>query len=127
MPAPRSDAVAAFVGWLRDAGFDAASIIPPKEQHRDGMVRVSRVGGSRKNIVMDEPRMLVEVWHHDSYEAAQLAQRLAELVEVPDGTMLAPRVKVTSVNVSGPVELPDPLSALRRYQLTATCLVRHIP
>lgn len=127
MPAPRTDSVAAWVGWIRADGMDAASVIPPQDKHHDGMVRVSRVGGGRKNIVMDEPRMLFEVWHHDDYEAAQAAQRIATRIEVPDGTEIAPHVKVTRVNVTGPVQLPDPYSALKRYQVTATCLVRHIP
>lgn len=127
MPAPRPDAVAAFIGWLRDAGFDAASIIPPKEQHRDGMVRVSRVGGGRKNVVMDEPRLLFEVWHHDDYEAAQLAQRVIARIEVPDGTVISPHVKLSNLDATGPVALADPNSSLKRYQSTATCLVRHIP
>lgn len=126
MSAPRTDVVAAWISWLRADGFNAASIIPPEQQHSDGMVRVSRVGGGRKNIVMDEPRMLFEVWHHDDYEAAQLAQRIAARVEVGDGTVIAPHAKVTRAQVIGPVALPDPQSSLKRYQVTATCLVRHL-
>lgn len=124
MSVPRSDVEKAWVDWLRAAGIAAATRVP--EQHVDAMVRVSRSGGGRKNIVMDEPLMLFEVWHHDAYQASRIAAQVAERVEVPDGTMIAAGVKVTRVETTGPVEFPDPNSELKRYQFTATMLVRRV-
>ena len=122
----RPDAEAAWVAWFKAGGFAQASTrIPPT--HSDGMIRVSRVGGVRVNLVQDSPTMLVEVWHRDAYKASQEAHRLADHAETAlDGTMLDDKTRVARVQTTGPLEFPDPSSALVRYQFTLTCLIRRV-
>ncbi len=125
MPIARPDAEAAFVTWLKAGGFAASTRLP--REHFDGMTRVSRVGGPRVNIVQDAPTMLVETWHSSAYEASQTAHRLAERVEeAVDGTKLDPTTRVSRIVTTGPLEFPDPSSALVRYQFTVTCLLRRV-
>lgn len=91
------------------------------------MIRVSRVGGPRVNLVQDSPTMLIEVWHRSPYEASQLAHRLSDRAEEAlDGTELDDTTRVARVQTTGPLEFPDPSSALVRYQFTLTCLIRRV-
>lgn len=124
MAIARPDAEAAWVDWLIAGGFtEAATRILPT--HVDGMIRVSRVGGKRLNIVQDSVVMLVEAWHSRAFEASELAHRLAERVEAAgDGTKLNPVTRVSAVTTTGPLEFPDPNSAMVRYQFTVECLLR---
>lgn len=124
MAIARPNAEVAWVAWLKAGGFDnAATRILP--DHVDGMIRVSRVGGKRLNMVQDSVVMLVEVWHSGAYEASQLAHSLAERAEAAgDGQKLDPVTRASNVTTTGPLEFPDPNSALVRYQFTVECLLR---
>ena len=123
---PRPDAEAAFVAWLKAGGFAKASTrIPPTQV--DGMMRVSRVGGRRLNLVQDAVEMLIEVWHSQPYEASQIAHDVAGRLEsATDGTLLDLSTRVSEMNTTGPLEFPDPNSGLYRYQFTASCLLRRV-
>lgn len=126
MALTRPDAEAAWVAWLHAGGYGGASTrIPP--EHTDGMLRVSRVGGRRINIVIDEVQMLVEAWHSDPYTASELAHDAAERIEAArDGAILAAGVQAKNVTTTGPLEFPDPSSALTRYQFTFTSTLRRV-
>lgn len=124
MAIARPNAEVAWVAWLRAGGFSQARsrILP---DHVDGMIRVSRVGGKRLNLVQDSVVMLVETWHSSAFEASQVAHRLAERCEAAaDGTKLDDVTRVANVVTTGPLEFPDPNSALVRYQFTVECLLR---
>lgn len=125
MTAPRPDSEAAWITHLHRSGYPLASARVPAEMV-DGTIRVSRVGGTRPNLVQDAPKMLVEVWHADSFAASELAHDIAEALEVPDGTWLDDTTKASNVTTTGPFEFPDPSSALKRYQFTFDSLVRRV-
>lgn len=124
MAIARPNAEVAWVAWLKAGGFEGAAT-RLLDKHVNGMIRVSRVGGKRLNMVQDSVVMLVEAWHSQAFEASQLAHALAERVEAAgDGVLLDPVTRVSSVTTTGPLEFPDPNSALVRYQFTVECLLR---
>ena len=121
---PRPDAEAAWVAWLHRGGFSKAATRLP-EEHVDQMMRVSRVGGKRLNIVQDEAQMLIEVWCMSAYQASELAHKAADRIEAAaEGTMLTEQVQAKQVSTTGPLEFPDPNSHLYRYQFTFSCTLR---
>lgn len=119
---PRPDAEAAWLAWLAAGGFSASTQLP--REHFDGMVRLSRVGGKRRNLVQDQVALLVEVWHSDPYTASTRAHELAALIESGAGAQLDPYTRCSDVDTSGPVEFPDPSSGRVRYQFTSSCVLR---
>ena len=122
----RPDSEAAWVAWCHAGGFTQARTTVPDE-HVDGMIRVSRVGGERQSKIHESVAMLFEVWHTSAFEAAKLALRLNAHVEnVANGTHLNATTRVYGVEATGPAEFPDDSSALVRYQFTATCLARRV-
>lgn len=123
---PRPDSEAAWVAWCHAGGFTQARTTVPDE-HVDGMIRVSRVGGERQSPIHESVAMLFEVWHSSPLEASKLAYRLNAHVEnVPNGTHLNATTRVYGVEATGPAEFPDDASSLVRYQFTANCLTRRV-
>ena len=124
MAIARPNAEVAWVTWLKVGGFTGvASRIPAKQF--DSMIRVSRVGGKRLNMVQDQVVMLVEAWHSSAFDASQLAHQIAERCEAAgDGTKLDDVTRVANVVTTGPLEFPDPNSPMVRYQFTVECLLR---
>lgn len=76
-------------------------------------VRVTRVGGNRRNLVQGEPILLVECWAATSVAAFDLAARAWDLID---------RDVSWSASLSEPVSFPDPDSTSPRYQFTASLL-----
>lgn len=125
MSIPRPNAEVAWLAWLKAGGFNASTRIP--STHTNGMIRLSRVGGKRRNLVQDEVLLLVEVWHSDAFASSQRAHAIAEYIEsADDGTALDPTTRVSDVVTSGPVEFPDESSSMVRYQFTVECLLRRV-
>lgn len=125
MSIPRPDAEAAWVSWINAGGFSASTRIPPTQTN--GMVRVSRVGGKRVNLVQDSVVMLVEVWEKDAYRASQKAHAIADRIEeAQDGVHLNPTTRAYEVVTTGPLEFPDTSSQMIRYQFTVECLLRRV-
>lgn len=87
-------------------------------------VRVLRTGGPRRNLVTDQAQVTVESWAASDEEAHDLAQLArAHLHELPGQTVndaLVFRVD----EVSGPADLPDPISEQPRYSQTFTVALR---
>lgn len=78
-------------------------------------VRVLRTGGPKRNLVTDQPQMTFESWGDDDAEAADLAQQVRSLVNALPG-QIVDGVPVYRVDeLSGPANLPDPLSSQSRY------------
>lgn len=77
-------------------------------------IRIYRTGGPRTNLVVDGAQLSIESWAADSATAATNAAlvraQLNYLAEQPSVT--PPIYKVEEL--SGPAELPDPVSASRR-------------
>ena len=116
---PRPDSEAAWVAWLRAAGHDARTTIP--DDHVDGMIRVSRVGGERQGPILESVEMLFEVWHSSPLAASTLAHTINARVEDAEN---GKHFKHHLLKV--PVEFPDDNSALARYQFTASCIARRV-
>lgn len=78
------------------------------------LVRVTRAGGSRRNLVQSDPLLLVECWAPDSVAAFDLARDAWSLIDqFPDW----------SASLSEPVNFPDPDSGSPRYQFTASLIL----
>ena len=118
------DAQEVWITYLNAHGWNAASHVP--KEHVEGMVRVSRTGGSRSNMVQDQALMLFEVWHRLDV-VSTVALDLHTLILNATGQLVRPDCRVTDTDPSGPVEYPDPNSSLIRYQFTSKMTHRLIP
>lgn len=115
-------ALVAFLGaQLTARGLPAwvATQIPAARPVR--VVRVSRIGGTRRNVVLDNPTVLLECWDATESAAYVLADRCRALVESAcrEGTVLTGGVQVGNYQeFSGPVNFPDPATNNPRFQIT---------
>jgi hypothetical protein len=87
-------------------------------------VHVRRLGGVRRNLVVDEALLAVEAWAGTAEAAHDLAQaaraHLHAMVGVTVGSVPVYRVD----EAAGPQYLPDPASLQDRYTFTVTVAVR---
>jgi hypothetical protein len=90
-------------------------------------VVVRRVGGVRRNVVTDEPMMVVESWAQSDQDAIDLAELCRGLIHSLPGSVVdgVPIYRVT--DVSGTQFLPDDLSAQPRYTMTIQVAMRGVP
>jgi hypothetical protein len=77
-------------------------------------VRVTRVGGVRRNLVTDEATLTVEAWAASEQAAHDLAQLCRAYVYAMPGQSDVRRV----TEISGPAFLPDPESEQHRFSMT---------
>lgn len=124
-----TDAAALVIDELRAAleerdndaavGHSAPNPRPPA-----GFVLVRRVGGLRRDLVTDEPMLVIEAWHPSAATAHDLIQTARLVVHAMHGRAVdgVPVYRVTEV--SGPAFLPDPLSDQPRYTMTVQVAVR---
>lgn len=88
------------------------------------MVRVSRTGGTRRDLVTDRPQLTIECWAADSIKASELARLAQGLMHSAAGAEVA-GVWVRSVEEVGGIQsLPDPDTNKPRYQFTVRWHVR---
>jgi len=87
-------------------------------------VLVPRLGGQRRNTVVDDATIGVECWAATNGQAQALAQLVRALIHAAQGTTLA-GVQIYRVQeFAGPARLPDPESHQARYVLTVSVSVR---
>lgn len=115
------DAEAVVVAYLKGVlpGVKVSTLVP--NPRPDRLVRVTRTGGSRRNVAQDDAMVTLECWDKAAADAAALANRVrAHLTnfDTVDGYM--PR----DGEVSGPQFFPDPLTTNPRYQLTVIVRLR---
>jgi hypothetical protein len=83
-----------------------------------------RVGGARRNLVVDDANVVVEAWaaaDADAHDLAQLAR--AHVLSLPG--QVVGGVPVYDVDeLGGPGNQPDPLSGQSRYVFTVQVAVR---
>lgn len=78
-------------------------------------VRLLRTGGPRTNLVVDGAQLTIEAWGPTSDAAATTAELVrAHLNSLPDQVGVVPPIYRID-ELSGPAELPDPVSSSRRY------------
>ncbi len=89
------------------------------------LVKVSRIGGTRRNVVTDNPTVLLECWDATELAAYTLVGMCRSLVESAcrDGAAIAAGVYVGDYQeFSGPVNFPDPATTNPRFQITISIL-----
>jgi hypothetical protein len=84
---------------------------------------VRRVGGPRRNLVTDEPMVAVEAWADSDENAHDLIQQARAVLHAAIGTAGIYRV----TEISGPGNLPDPVSDQPRYTQTFQVALRGTP
>lgn len=117
------DASAVVVGHLRDSlaarGFPTpVGTRVPNPRPAGRLVVVSRTGGVAANLVVDEAMLTVDCWGDREQDAHDLAQLCRALVRAAAGSVLGGVAVYRVVEVGGPQNLPDPLSASPRYLFT---------
>lgn len=119
------DVEAAAVAFLRSelaARSDAVHVstrVPNPRPAR--LVRVSRTGGGRRNLVQDDAQVTAECWGVDSVKASELCRLVRALL----GSMDTGAVWFAG-EVGGPVDHPDDLTDSPRYQTTVTLRSRGV-
>lgn len=111
------------------AGFAAQSETAPVVnevplERPEEFVRVRRIGGQRRDLITDEPRLSVEAWAPTVARAQDLAQLARTFIHSMEGTSVngAPIYRVTEI--LGPTELPDPFSTVPRVAQTIQVAIR---
>jgi hypothetical protein len=85
--------------------------------------RVYRTGGPRTNIVVDGAQLSIESWAATADLAATNAELVrAQLNAFPEQPGTPPIYKIEEM--SGPAELPDPVSSSRRFTWTVLVHIR---
>lgn len=94
----------------------AGTLVP--EQRPDEFFRVLRTGGPRHTIVSDAAQVTVESWAATEAAAHDMAQLARAVLHTLPGTVVdgVPVYRVDEI--SGPGNLPDPLSNHPRYSQT---------
>lgn len=89
-------------------------------------VRIWRTGGPRANRVTDGAQLTIESWAPDADTACTNAEAVrAQLNHFPEAPV-SPNPIYLVEEMSGPAELPDPVSSSRRFTWTASVHVRGI-
>lgn len=82
-------------------------------------VRVTRAGGQRTNLIQSTPRVLVECWAPSSTAAFDLAALAWGALDGAADSFITPAVYVTRIELTEPVNFPDPDTTSPRYQFIA--------
>lgn len=99
-------------------GAGAATRVP--NPRPDGpLIRVTRAGGVTVNLIQSAPRVLVECWDDDEVAAFDLARLAYARLWAAADSFLTPDVYVTRIELTEPVNFPDPDTNKPRYQFVA--------
>lgn len=90
----------------------------------DRCVRVSRVGGPRKNLVVDAPMLAFQCWGPTGPDAAGLGRLTRALVWSMPQRSFSTTTIYRVVETGGLQSFPDPDTSNPRYQFIATVEVR---
>lgn len=113
--------IEAAVVELLSARMDAATKIPNPRPPKH--VRVTSAGGTGRNLIQDEPRLLIESWAAADAEAFDQSRLAHGLLWAAQHSFLAPGVWVSGVNLTVPANFPDPDTRMPRYQFVAQLIV----
>lgn len=98
------------------------TVVPNPRPER--LVVVQRTGGPRRNLVTDAPTLVIEAWAPTEAEAHDISQIARALVVALAGAVIAGIAIYRVDELSGPQNLPDPLSATPRYSFTVALALR---
>lgn len=90
----------------------------------DVFVRIFRTGGPKATLVTDAAQLTIESWAPDADIAATNAELVRAHVNDLPGRVVNGTAFYLVEEMSGPAELPDPISASRRFTWTASVHVR---
>lgn len=93
----------------------------------DSCVRVRRQGGQDRNLVQTDVRLTVEAFAPDREQAFALAQLLHATARSWRWQTIASGVRVMRVQLTEPVNDPDPETSSPRYQFVAQLLTNLTP
>lgn len=123
------DAEALLVDYLTaelaahgEADVHVAVTMPNPRPNR--CVLVPRLGGARRNLVVDAATIGAECWGTSETDAQGLAQLVRGLLAALPGRVLDGTPVYRVEELGGPVNLPDPVSGQARYTLTVAVHVR---
>lgn len=111
------DVEKAFIAYLNAALTPPVSSRVPNPRPAS-FVRVQVIGGDTLAVVIDAPRLLVECWAADQGAAFALARQAWARMSETRAAWVG-EVWVSSVNLSRPVNFPDPDTTSPRHQFTA--------
>lgn len=102
-----------------------AGMMPPvstkvPNPRSDEHVRVTSLGGTVRNFVQMDSRVLVECWSTDETDAVNLARLAWALLFAASDSYLDASVYATRIQSTGPVNFPDPDTDMPRYQFIST-------
>lgn len=117
------DATAACCTWLAAYLLEPVGSKVPNPRPT-AFVTINRTGGPKRNLVTDEPQITVESWAQTDEAAHDLAQAARAYLNAMVGEIVngAPVYRVDEL--SGPANLPDPLSEQPRYSQSFTVAIR---
>lgn len=117
--------VVAFLKAQLAARSDAAVVatkVPAVRPAR--LVKVTRTGGIKRNLVTDSAQVTLECWDANGSAASALCGLVRSIVHAAP-QLVVPGALVTRVQeVGGPVYFPDPDTSYPRYQFTVALDVR---
>lgn len=90
----------------------------------DRLVVAHRIGGPRRNAVVDDAMISFECWAPTHAAAHDLAALVRALVFSMRGQTIASTSVYRVIETAGPADVPDPTSQVPRYVWTATVSVR---
>jgi hypothetical protein len=113
------DIEGAVVTMLNDALAAPVATRVPNARPAE-FVRVTRTGGQSRNLVQSDARVLVECWAADGVAAFGLARMAYAHLWASADSFIADDVWVGRVDLTEPVNFPDPDTDSPRYQFLAT-------
>ena len=118
------DAVAAITTYLADAtGVATAKRVP--NPRPDQFYRVIRIGGTARDVVIDDATLAVEAWALTDGEADDLANLArAHLLAIANHVLDDGTVIYGVTEVAAPADLPDPTSSQSRSTATYGARIR---
>lgn len=120
------DAAAVASGYLRPRLADpVGTLVPTVRPPRFILVR--RLGGPRRNVVVDAPMLGIECWAESDEAAADLAQVCRAHLHAMTGSVQGGVAVYRTAEAGGPASLPDPLSDQPRYTFTVIIEMRGAP
>lgn len=108
------DAVLVTIEYLRTKLPDSLIYSDVPESRPAEFVRVERVGGARRSLLLDRPRVDFQCWS-DSEENAEALVATVRAYALAMGGKRGATTVYEVTEVSGPMWVPDSLSGQARY------------
>lgn len=117
------DTVALLIDYL-DANITEPVRLRIPNPRPSTFVTLRRTGGPKRNLVTDAAQVTVEAWAATDEAAHDLAQEVRGLLNALPGTVLDTVAVYRCDELSGPADLPDPLSDQARFTQSFSVALR---